>query len=46
MLWHFLAITFNLLLDSLLVVIIRWADHYSLTLEACKQTHLPLLAGG
>lgn len=43
---HLFAITLNLLLDSLLVVIVRGADHHSFTLEACKQAHLPLLAGG
>lgn len=44
MLRHFLAISLNFLLDSLLVVFIRRADDYSLALEACEQTHLPLLA--
>lgn len=43
---HFLAIALNLLLDPLLIVIIRGADHHSLTLKACEQTHLPLLARG
>lgn len=46
MLRHFFAITLNLLLDSLLVFLIRGADHHSLALEACKQAHLPLLARG
>lgn len=46
MLRHFFAITLNLLLDSLLVVVVRGADHHSLALEACKQAHLPLLAWG
>lgn len=43
---HFFAITLDLLLDSLLEVVVGGADHHSLTLEACKQTHLPLLARG
>lgn len=46
MLRHFFAITLDLLLDSLLEVVVGGADHHSLTLEACKQTHLPLLARG
>lgn len=41
---HFFAVTLNLLLDSLLVVLVRGADHNGLTLEACEQAHLPLLA--
>lgn len=41
---HFFAITLNLLLNSLLVVFVRGADHHSLALETCKQAHLPLLA--
>lgn len=41
---HFFAVTLNLLLDSLLVVLVRGADHHGLPLEACKQAHLPLLA--
>lgn len=43
---HFFAVSLNLLLDSLLVVLVRWADHHRLALEACKQAHLPLLAWG
>lgn len=46
MLRHFFTITLNLLLDPLLVVVVRGADHHSFALEACKQAHLPLLARG
>lgn len=46
MLGDFLAIAFHLLLDPLLVVVVGGADHHRLALEACKQAHLPLLAGG
>lgn len=43
---HFFAIALHLLLDSLLVVFVRRAHDHHFTLEACKQTHLPLLAWG
>lgn len=43
---HFFAITLNLLLDSLLEVFVRGADHHGLALEACKQAHFPLLTRG
>lgn len=46
MLRHFFAVALNLLLDSLLEVFVRRADHHSLPLEAGKQAHLPLLTRG
>lgn len=43
---HFFAVALHLLLHPLLVVLVRGADHHGLTLEACEQAHLPLLARG
>lgn len=46
MLGHFLPVPLHLLLRSLLEVLVGGTDHHSLTLEAGKQAHLPLLARG
>lgn len=46
MLGHFLPVPLHLLLRSLLEVLVGRADHHGLALEAGKQAHLPLLAGG
>lgn len=43
---HFLPVPLHLLLRSLLEVLVGRADHHGLALEAGKQAHLPLLAGG
>lgn len=46
MLRYLFAVTLDLLLNSLLVVFVRRADHHSLALEACEQAHFSLLARG